>query len=112
MIEYNTILIFSFSPEIICLAGAPFKEFRAWFAKMIEDSDGDPHHVDGMFIILLFGALWCFHVGIIAGLQCIYLNKDLNNVAITFLSAAAGLLGIRLALKPKIPIVNQNETKI
>lgn len=105
-------LTLSFFPEIICLIGSPFSEFRQWFAKMIEDSDGDPHHVDGMFIILLFGALWCFHVGIIAGLKCAYMDKDLNNVAITFLSAAGGLLGIRLVWKPKLPITNPNETKL
>lgn len=110
--EYNIILVLSFSLELYLMLGSPFKKVRDWFSQMIEDSDGDPHHVDGMFIILLFASLWCFHIGIIAGLQCIYKGKDLNNVCITFLTAGAGLLGIRLVFRPKLPFSNPNETKL
>lgn len=98
MTEYHIILLFLGAPEACFILGLPFREARQWWFRMIEDSDGDPHHTDGLFIILLFAALWCFRIGIIAGMRTIYFHEHLLDVAGLFLTVAAGLIGVRIAL--------------
>ncbi|MGL6121687.1 MAG: hypothetical protein ACRC1W_01360 [Shewanella sp.] len=78
---------------------------------MIEDSDGDPHHTDGLFIILIFAALWCFRIGIIAGMKHIYHDKSLLDVAIAFLTAGSTLIGVRVVLKNKSQPSTNTESK-
>ena len=68
---------------------------------MIEDSDGDPHHNDGLFLVVMYAALWCFHVALIAGIEQIFQGKDLAQVYISFMSTGCLLLGVRVAMKNK-----------
>ncbi len=102
MTEYKIILVFLFAPEALFVLCLPFKDARAWWIRMIEDSDNDPNHTDGLFIILLFSALWCFRIGIIAGLKTIYEDKHLLDVAGLFLSTGGVLIGVRIAIRGKI----------
>lgn len=102
MNEYNIIFIFLFAPELLFVLCLPFRVSRTWWFRMIEDSDGDPHHTDGLFIILLFSALWCFRIGIIAGMRTIYFDKHLLDVAGLFLSTGGVLIGVRIAIRGKI----------
>lgn len=64
--------------------------------RLIEDSDGDPNHTDGLFILAMLGALWCFREGSNCILKCIYEGKDLREEAIVCYGAAATILGVRI----------------
>lgn len=108
MIEYQTILVVCLLPEICFVLGMFFPGTRRWWGRLIEDSDGDPHHTDGFFLISLYSALWCIRIGILAGLQEIFFGKRLIEVEITFLTAGATLLGVRLVFRPKIEPIKRD----
>jgi hypothetical protein len=102
MTLHEIILYFLFAPEVFCVLCLPFKDARGWLVRMIEDSDGDPNHTDGLFIVLLFAAFWCFRIGFIAGLQTIFFDKHLLDVSIGFITAGTTLLGVRIAISSRV----------
>lgn len=112
MIEYKIILFFLAAPEIFFMLCLPFADARSWWIRMVEDSDNDPNHTDGWFIMCLFAALWCFRIGIIAGLHCIYFNKQYLDIAMAFLVAGGSLLGVRIAFKNRLISQPENKTGI
>ncbi len=89
--------IFLAIPEIVAVICIPIPPARKWLLKLIEDSDGDPHHTDGFFL----GCLWCGTLCIrIAALITFYdlvHHQDNLGYVVAFLSYGTALLGVRIA---------------
>lgn len=103
MVEYYTILVTFFIPDIIVLyAYLRGGELRKWWFRLVEDSDGDPHHNDGRFVLTMWTGLVMVRIGMIAGLREIYFKEDLIAVARTFIVIGAALLGVQLVVRPRI----------
>ena len=97
MIEIKTILFFMFSPEIAFVVCLPFVSARQWWLKMIEDSDGDPHHTDGFFIVVLYASVWCFRIVFMVLGYWVMNDKQIDNVVmISLLTTGSALLGVRV----------------
>jgi hypothetical protein len=105
-----------YSPEAFFLVCMIWKKTREWWFNMIENSDGDPHHTDGLFIVLMIATLWCFREGCNAVLKHIYEGKDTKEYAIICFGTGTTLLGVRItwsAVRSKIKgeSVTPNETE-
>ena len=114
MVEYYTILIAFFVPDLTVMAALlRGGELRKWWIRLVEDSDGDPHHTDGRFILTMFAALSMIRIGLIAGLRQIYFHQHLVEVAITFVTTGSALLGVQLIVRPRLasPIDEQKTLK-
>lgn len=114
MAEYYFILVSFFIPDMIVVyAYARGGDLRKWWFRLVEDSDGDPHHTDGRFILTMFAALSMIRIGLIAGLRQLYYGQHLIEVAITFITAGTALLGVQLIVRPRValPIDEQKTLK-
>lgn len=83
-------------PELVTVIGFIIPITRSWVKGLVEDSDGDPHHTDGLFMLVIWAAKWSFGIAFIAGVYTIVDDKDRLQVIITFLTAGTSLLGVRL----------------
>lgn len=83
-------------PEIFVLLGIIIPSTRTWVKGLIEDSDGDPHHRDGFFLVIVWASKWCFCMAFLSGYEHIYHGKELLQVTVTFLVSGAALIGVRL----------------
>lgn len=110
MIYTNPLIYFLCAPELFSVVALIFPGSRKWLLKMIEDSDGDPHHTDGFFIIILYCAVWCFRVAFIGAYMMIMHDKELLSLIVTMLTFGCGLLGVRM-VKNKIDFNLFNKTK-
>lgn len=97
MIYSNPLVYFLCAPEIFSAVALIFPAPRKWLMKMIEDSDGDPHHTDGFFIAVLYCAIWCFRIGFIGAYMMIVYDKELLSLIITMMTFGCTLLGVRMA---------------
>lgn len=104
------ILFAFFVPDFtVMLALLRGGELRKWWLRLIEDSDGDPHHTDGRFILTMFAALSMIRIGMIAGLRQIYFGEDLFQVAITFIPVGTALLGVQLIVRPRVAFTTDDQ---
>lgn len=92
----NYLLTLLCSPEILVVLGIIIPATRKWVRGLVEDSDGDPHHRDGFFLMVVWASKWCFCFAFIAGYYTITKDKNLLDIIITFLASGAALLGVRL----------------
>jgi hypothetical protein len=94
-------------PEFLFVVSLLSRTQRKWVFNLIENSDGKPHHNDGLFLILVNAAVVSFKISFIAALQTIYNGKQLLEVAITFALIGGALLGVRISLMNKGSIKDQ-----
>lgn len=106
----NPLIYFLCAPEIFSMVAILFPGSRRWLVKMIEDSDGDPNHTDGFFIVILYCAVWCFRVAFIGAYMMIVYDKELLSLIMAMMSFGCALLGVRAA-KNKIDFNLYNKSK-
>lgn len=85
-------------------------KLREWWFRLVEDSDGDPHHNDGRFVLTMWTGLSMVRIGMIAGIREIYFHQDLVKVAITFITTGAALLGVQLIVRPRLAQPDEQKT--
>lgn len=107
MTEYQVMVCSLWYLEFIFIVSLFSSTQRKWVFKLIENSDGKPHHNDGFFLILVNAAVASFKLSFIAALQTIYNGKELLEVAITFALIGGALIGVRISLMNKGSIKDQ-----
>lgn len=99
-------------PELISIICLFIPNARKWLLRMIEDSDGDPNHTDGFFVVILWAATLCIRFAILIAWYMIINDKEYTGLVATFLTFGGALLGVRF-FKGKLPQLNDlnSETK-
>ncbi len=83
-------------PEIgfaVCMIIPPA---RRWVLKMIEDSDGDPNHVDGFFVMIIYAASLCIRTAVWIAINDVFHDREHFNYVVMFLAYSVLLLGVRV----------------
>ena len=78
---------------LLCMAIPPA---RKWVMRMIEDSDGDPNHVDGFFVMIVYAASMCIRVSVFVVVWDLFHSESHFSYATLFLSYSVILLGVRI----------------
>lgn len=89
------IVAFLASPEILAVLCLFVPPARKYLLRMVEDSDGDPHHTDGFFVAILWCSTLCVRASIgIAIYDIAHAGTNIGYV-IAFLTYGTALLGVR-----------------
>jgi hypothetical protein len=110
MSDFQILLISLCSPEIFLMLGLIIPSTRPWVKNLIEDSDGDPHHKDGLFLMIIFLAKWCFCIAFILVYYTIVSDKTYTELILSFLTYGTALLGVRM-FKNKLNLGIMKEEK-
>lgn len=105
MTEIKIFLFWLTSLEIFSLISLFIPNARRWLLRMIEDSDGDPNHTDGFFIMILWSASMCIRVAAFIAWYSVVNDKNHTDLVGIFLGFGSALLGVR-AFKKKISLDN------
>lgn len=92
----NKIYTWLATPEFalgLCLLIPPA---RRWVMRMIEDSDGDPNHVDGFFVMVIWSASMCIRAAVFITVHDLYNNQSHVTYIAMFMAYSVILLGVRI----------------
>lgn len=95
MTDYVFDRYFLYMPELFVLVSLFIPSFRGWIRKLIEDSDGDPNHVDGFFIIILYLAMQSFRMAFIATFDALSTGERNWDISGGYMTVGMLLLGVR-----------------